>query len=59
MKPHFQTKTTTASANKRDIAITLYPTNTQRGYDNDENKICSLYKNTSKQVLILLSPTEK
>ena len=36
VKPHFQTKTTTVSANKMDIAITLYPTNTERGYHNDK-----------------------
>lgn len=35
-KPQFQTKTTTASANKMDIAITLYPTNTERGYHHDK-----------------------
>lgn len=36
VKTHFQTKTTTASANKMDIAITLYPTNTEQGYHNDK-----------------------
>lgn len=36
MKPHFQSKTTRASANKVDIAITLYPTNTEWEYHIDK-----------------------